>query len=48
MFNTQGKFLTRFGEEWLNGPESIEVDKDCFVYVADGCVLTARLVLFSW
>ena len=29
VFNTQGKFLTRFGDEWLNGPESIELALLC-------------------
>ena len=44
VFNTKGKFLTRFGDEWLNCPESIEVDKDGFVYVADG--RNCRIVVF--
>ena len=42
VFSNQGKFLTRFGDVWLNGPQSIEVDKDGFVYVADG----HRIVVF--
>ena len=44
VFQTPAKFLTRFGADVLRGPQGVVVDKDGFVYVADGH--NHRIVVF--
>ena len=44
VFQTTGKFLTRFGGDMLDHPQGVVVDKDGFVYVADG--FHHRIVVF--
>ena len=44
VFQTPGKFLTRFGGDVLHGPQGVVVDKDGFVYVSDA--YNHRIVVF--